>query len=143
MWTLNFLGKFQGLLPFVLRMTVGWHFASSAWHKMQAKGGKWDWGRSYVETWLSGHNVHLVTAILVLELVAGAGVLVGALTRWSALLLLVVCGYAVFHVYWGRGYRSPEDDFRVYAAAVLAVAAVGPGSLSVDRILFGKKALEG
>lgn len=141
MWTLPFLRKMQALLPLLLRLAVGWHFADAGFRELGGRT-KWDWGRSYIESWFSGHSFGLLTAILVVQFATGVGVLVGALTRWSALLLSLCLGYALFHIHWGKGFHASSEDVRLALAGALAVLFLGPGRFSVDRVLFGKRAME-
>lgn len=139
MWTLNFLNRFRIWLPAIFRAAVGWHFFDQGLQRAR-RAGVWDWGKTWVSTWGTSHSVIALYALVLLSLAGGAGLLAGALTRWSAILLLCVTGYTIFALSWNGGYASYHAEV-IYSAGALAVMFLGPGSLSVDRILFGKRAL--
>jgi putative oxidoreductase len=70
------------------------------------------------------------------EVVCGALLALGFLTRFSALVLVILMGVAFFLVH-GRalsGENSGELAF-VYLAGFLAIFLAGPGRFSVDRKL--------
>jgi putative oxidoreductase len=74
--------------------------------------------------------------VAIAEITLPVLLVLGFATRWTALALLVMTGviqlvvpegWANFHLYW--------------AAIALAIIALGPGPLSLDRLIFGRNAL--
>jgi putative oxidoreductase len=73
----------------------------------------------------------VVTAV---ELLGGLALILGAWTRWAGLLLAVDMGVAILLVRLPGGFFAP-DGFELeltLLACVLALAALGPGPISVD-----------
>jgi putative oxidoreductase len=146
MWTLQFLGKFQGLMPLLLRAMVGASFAFSHGYGKVAPGGSFDAGKAFVA---DPRVSSLAPAFLLYiaawtEFLAGFGVLLGLFTRWAAIGLLAVMCYAIFGVHWANGFAAQNSGYEqalTYAVMCLCLMAVGPGSLSLDRLFFQKAAL--
>ncbi len=73
------------------------------------------------------------------EFFGGLGVLLGFLTRWSALSLAVVMSVAIVKVHWSGGFFLPTGF--EYCAALLGMSLclffAGPGKISVDELLTG------
>jgi putative oxidoreductase len=76
-----------------------------------------------------------------LELVGGALLLVGLLTRPIALLLLFDMLGAMFLVHFRNGFFLPNGyEFTfILAATSLALAIAGPGALAVDPIIANRR----
>jgi putative oxidoreductase len=72
------------------------------------------------------------------ELVGGILLAVGLLSRVAAFFIMCTMATAVFKVHWGQGYQAMEPA-AVYAAVAVAFLLGGPGRISVDAMLFGKK----
>jgi len=104
------------------------------------------WGGSGIEgttallaSW--GLNPAHPLAILagVSELVGGAFLIVGGLTRWVALALIVEVGVAVWKVNYLNGLfltssGGPGVEYRlVLIGALLCLTLTGPGAVSVDE----------
>jgi putative oxidoreductase len=77
---------------------------------------------------------------------AGALFLLGFLTPFAALAIVVVMLVAIATVHWQNGFfvtkRGYEFNLTLLAVAV-AVAATGPGRLSVDRLIGWDDSLSG
>ncbi|BCT75331.1 membrane protein [Sinomonas cyclohexanicum] len=76
-----------------------------------------------------------------LELVGGALLIVGLLTRVAGVLLAVEMLSALFLVHVSAGMFVEKGGMElvlVLAAGAAAVALVGPGRLSLDAALFGR-----
>ena|SRR6266446_2855776 len=73
-------------------------------------------------------------AVGIVELVGGAALLIGLLTRYAALLLSVVMAVAMIVVHLPNGFFLPNGIEFVFAllAANLALLVGGPGELAVD-----------
>jgi putative oxidoreductase len=85
-----------------------------------------------------------LTAPLVagLELVGGALLLVGLLTRPIALLLTLDMLGAMFLVHFRNGFFLPNGyEFTfILAATSLALAVAGPGALAIDSTIANRRA---
>ena len=144
MWTLQFLGKFQGLLPLLLRAMVGASFAFvHGYDKMMGPDG-FDGGKDFVTQAANAAPTFLLYVGAWTEFLAGVGLVVGLLTRWAAVGILAVMCYAIFGVHWANGFAAENKGYEMalmYAVMSLCIMAVGPGSLSLDRLFFQKAAL--
>ncbi len=146
MWTLQFLGKFHGFVPLLLRALVGASFAFSHGYGKLFPDGSFDGGKAFVT---SPQASPLAPAFLLYiaawtEFLAGLGVLAGLLTRWAAIGILAVMTYAIFGVHWKNGFAAQNQGYEMalmYATMSLCIMALGPGSLSLDRLFFQKAAL--
>jgi putative oxidoreductase len=78
----------------------------------------------------------------ILECVGGGLLLIGLFTRPAALLLAAEMGIAIWKVKLVHGvFAVSEYQFELaLAAACVALATVGPGSLSVDHVMLGESA---
>ena len=142
MWTLNFLMKIQPLGLLVLRMLVGFAFFWE--HGLQQKllaGDGWDWGQTWVAQMSGVAPDALLYVACWTEFLAGAALALGLLTRWASLGLLAVMLYAILKVHCGDAYKAMEMAI-AYAGAALLFLTVGPGPISLDRVLFGREAVE-
>ena len=72
------------------------------------------------------------------ELVGGALVLAGLLTRLGALLLIPVMLVAVFGVHWSRGFFQPGGYEYAFTLALMCVSLLisGGGRFSLDDALM-------
>lgn len=144
MWTLQFLGKFQGFVPLLLRAIVGASFAfSHGYGKIVGPNG-FDGGRAFVDKMSATAPSFLLYIAAWTEFLAGLGVLAGLFTRWATIGLLCVMGYAIFKVHWSAGFSAQNGGYEMalcYATMSLCIMVLGPGSLSLDRLFFHKAAL--
>jgi len=139
MWSLNFLSRFPGVAPLILRLVVGFaFFAQHGLHKLRP--GDWDFGASFVEKMSGSAPAPLLYAAAWVEFLAGFALILGFVTRWAALGLLGVMLYAVVKVHGGGPFADMELGI-AYAGACLSIMFLGPGSFSLDRLFFGKEAL--
>lgn len=144
MWTLQFLGKFQGFVPLILRAMVGASFAfSHGYGKMMGPTG-FDGGASFVEKAGDVAPAFLLYVAAWTEFLAGIAIVAGLFTRWAAIGILCVMGYAIFKVHWAAGFSAQNQGYEMalcYAAMSVCILALGPGSFSLDRLFFQKAAL--
>jgi putative oxidoreductase len=148
MWTLQFLGKLQNLVPLLLRAMVGGAFAfSHGYGKMMGPDG-FDGGWTFVHGALDRTPgvapVFLLYIAAWTEFLAGAGLVLGLFTRWAAIGILCVMSYAILRVHWSAGFSVQNGGYEMalmYAVMSVCIMAVGPGSLSLDRLFFQKAAL--
>jgi putative oxidoreductase len=147
MWTLQFLGKLQGLLPLLLRAMVGASFALSHGYGKLFPGGSFDGGKAFAASGMAPSFLLYLGAWT--EFLAGLGLLAGLFTRWAAIGILAVMIYAIFGIHAGQGFAlhvvgtqaQGSEPALCYATMCLCIMAVGPGSLSLDRLFFQKAAL--
>jgi len=148
MLMLNFLGKAQELAPLALRIMLGVAFAFHGYGKLAPAAG-FDAGAAFADQAAALAPKPLLYLAAWTEFLGGLAVLAGLLTRWASLGLLAVMGYAIFRVHWSQGFVFQVKDGQAqgwefaaaYASMCIALAVVGPGSLSLDRLFFKKAAL--
>ncbi|MGH7163366.1 MAG: DoxX family protein [Planctomycetota bacterium] len=149
MWNLKFFAKFRGLVPLVLRLVLGFSFAfhhgldKLTQGDLADKVGPWDWGAEWITNASGMASTPLLYLAAYTEFFAGVGLFVGFLTRWSAVGICCVMGYAILKVHGLEIYGPPKGyEFALaYFAAAACVLFLGPGRFSLDRMVFGKEAV--
>ena len=136
MLSLPFLHGLKGFAPLVLRLGVGIVFLNYGL-------GKWNGGVEGVTGMLDGLGLPaagiLAWVLIITELVGGALLIVGLLTRfWSVgmvilLIVAILTMKAGAPIVGGEGATIALDLALMSGAAALAM--MGPGSLSLDRML--------
>jgi putative oxidoreductase len=123
---------------FLLRLVVGCAFLQHGWPLMQ-----------HPTAW--GNEAHIPALLQVLAALSEFGGalswIVGLLTRLSALGIFITMAVAVsMHMFvFGDPFVHPTggrsyEPAAVYLLVSLLLVVAGPGRISLDRILFGKKA---
>lgn len=76
-------------------------------------------------------------AVALVELLGGAAVLTGILTRWAGLLLAGDMAVAILRVRMAGGFFAPNGmEFELtLLGAALTLALIGPGKGPLDRLL--------
>lgn len=124
----------------ILRVIAGFIFAAHGWQK-------------YTEYTLAGTQGAFaqmgvpmadITAPVVatLELVGGIALIIGLLSRPVAALLALTMLGALVLVHASAGVFVANNGYElvlILAAAAAAIALAGPGRLSLDQVLFGRK----
>ena len=123
----------------VLRVITGFLFAAHGWQKFN----EFTIAGTQAAFAQMGVPVAQLAAPVVatLELVGGAALIVGVLTRVFATLLTLNMLGALFLVHASAGIFVEAGGFELVlllAGAALAVALGGAGRLSADRALFGR-----
>jgi putative oxidoreductase len=127
---MQFLDKLQVLALLLLRVAAGAIFFTHGWAKLAHTSGtmKMFTGMGF-PGWVG-------IAIGALETAGGLLLVLGLFTRIFALLLFIEMCVAIFAVHWKqvawwnvKGYELPL----ACAAISLALAAFGPGIVSIDR----------
>lgn len=83
----------------------------------------------------------LAPVVAFVELLGGAALVLGLLTRWAAVALAIDMLVAMVVVHLPNGFFLPSGiEFTlVLAAATLALAITGAGSYSLDALLPGRR----
>ncbi|MCG2620933.1 DoxX family protein [Arthrobacter sp. I2-34] len=124
----------------VLRIVVGFLFAAHGWQKFNQFTIAGTQG-AFAQMGVPAADL-VAPVIATLELVGGIALILGVLSRPFALLLTLNMLGALVLVHASAGVFVEAGGFElvlILAAAALAVALVGPGKLSVDNALFGRK----
>jgi uncharacterized membrane protein YphA (DoxX/SURF4 family) len=132
------LGRLSDLAPLVLRLVLGALMIAHGYQKLI--GGPAGFGRL-----LAGLGVPAATVmgyvVMYTELVGGALLVVGLLSRLAALALTVELVVAIALVkvdaglIAGRGMGSGAELDLAYIAGFLAILLGGPGRFSLDRLV--------
>jgi putative oxidoreductase len=127
------------LAALALRLVIGPIMAHQGWRK--ADGGM----SRFVDVVRGLEHVPVpevvAYAVVVIELVGGILITVGLLTRLWSLLLAGQMVSIVFEVKWDLGLFGPPGRGGGYAldlviaAGALALVLIGPGKMSLDRVL--------
>ena len=123
----------------ILRIVTGFLFAAHGWQKFNEftiAGTQ----AAFAQMGVPAANV-AAPVIATLELVGGVALILGVLTRVFAALLAVNMLGALFLVHAPAGIFAATGGYElvlILAAAAVAVALVGAGKVSVDKVLFGR-----
>lgn len=134
----NQLSKLPDLPLLFIRMVLAYGFFGTA--KM-----KW-MDINAIAEWFESINIPLPT--LNAYLAAGtesAGVILlflGLGTRLITLPLMIVMVVAIFAVHWGNGFEAGKNGIEIplyYLVMLFTLFIIGPGKISIDQLLKGKK----
>ena len=123
----------------ILRVVAGFLFAAHGWQKFSEftiPGTQ----AAFTQMGVPAAQV-AAPVVATLELVGGIALILGVLTRVFAALLAVDMLGALFLVHASAGVFAATGGYElvlILAAAALAVALVGAGKVSVDKVLFGR-----
>ena len=133
---MKFLDSLQSLTLLLLRAALGLVFLTHGYPKLAGSGPAMQ--SFFMQHGLPGWFVYVAGVI---ELFGGGLLLLGLFTRGAALFLVAEMGVAIWKVHFAKGYLAVHDyEFPlVLAAACLALASTGAGTLSLDRTIFGGK----
>ena len=131
---MKFLDSLQPLGLLVLRAALGLIFFTHGYPKLIRSNVEMQ--HFFLQHGLPAQFVYVAG---VLEAFGGALLVVGLFTRPAALLLAIEMGVAIWKVHSSGGIMAVHlYEFPLaLAAACLALATVGPGSISVDEGLLG------
>lgn len=134
-WSRIFASYFTWAAPLAARITVGWEFLWSGWGKLhnmpQMIGYFRDWGIPYPE---------IVTPFAAwVEFVGGFLLLVGLLTRFASVPMMIVMVVAIVAAKAGKidslkTFLSFEETCYFVMFAWLGIA--GPGPVSLDHLVL-------
>lgn len=133
--------KLNWVAPLVARVTLGVLFVSTGWgkvHDLDKVAG------FFAELGIPAPYPNAVM-VSFLELVGGALLLVGLASRLMALPLIASMSVAILTAQRDQIGGLPDLFGLVewtYLALLLWVAASGPGKVSLDHVLFGRRAAD-
>jgi len=120
-----------GMLP--LRVVVGLVFVMHGGQKLFV------WGLSGTTGGMTQMGIPLpgLAAVVVtfVEILGGLAIITGLFTRWAGALLAIDMTVAILKVRLGAGFIGGYELELTLLGAALTLAAVGPGGVSVDRLL--------
>ncbi|HLC62229.1 MAG TPA: DoxX family protein [Candidatus Nanoarchaeia archaeon] len=126
----------------LLRIALGFIFAYHGYMKLFVPGGfKMTAGfmtSIFGVSPLTGALLALVVSIA--EFVGGIFLIAGFLAKWASMVLIINMLVALFKVHLKNGFLIVNGGFEFVAALIIALLVIllnGPGSLSLDRIVFG------
>lgn len=131
---MNFLARLQPVGLLALRIALGVIFVTHGYPKLIRSNI--DMQHFFAQHGLPAQFVYVAG---VLEAFGGALLALGLFTRPAALLLAIEMGVAIWKVHSSGGILAVhlyEFPFAL-CAACLALATVGPGTISVDEGLLG------
>ena len=131
------LRSYEAYAPVVLRVVLGIIMAAHGWSKLS--GGPGTGFASMLENQGLFAPVALAWLVTLVELVGGIALIVGLLTRISAVLISAVLVVAIILVksdmgLIAQGGAGAELDLAILAG-LIALVILGPGPLSVDQAL--------
>ncbi|KQR00290.1 hypothetical protein ASF72_15660 [Arthrobacter sp. Leaf141] len=123
-----------------LRIVLGFIFAAHGWQKFN----EWTIAGTQASFGKMGVPAAEIAApaAAVLELAGGIALILGILTRVVAALLVIDMLGALFLVHASAGVFAANGGYELVlllAAAAFTLALTGPGRVSLDRALFGRK----
>ncbi|GAB3266890.1 DoxX family protein [Arthrobacter pigmenti] len=124
----------------LLRVVVGVVMAMHGWQKVSqfTIAGT---TKSFAQMGVPAADV-IAPVVAYLELFGGIALILGLLTRPVALLLAGVMAGALVLVHLPAGFFAAKGGYElvlILGAAALALALTGPGRISVDRAIFGRR----
>ena len=144
--SLSSLSRLAGLGPLAARVIIGVIMAAHGLQKLQ--GGPANFGGLLGQLGIPAPTL-MAYVVTFVELVGGILLIVGLLSRLSALLLTINLTVAVLLVKTGVGLLSPMGSPGVGAeldlaliAGLLVVLFAGPGRFSLDHVLGIERAPE-
>ena len=134
-WSRVFAGYFTWAGPLAVRIVVGWVFLWSGWTKLNALPRMIEnfreWGIPAAEFFTP-----LASGI---EFVGGILLLIGLLTRFAAVPMMIVMAVAIISAKWAD-VDSLETflgfDEVAYFAMFAWLAIAGPGPVSIDHVVL-------
>jgi putative oxidoreductase len=97
------------------------------------------YAQKFLDPFGIGHTASLALSVFA-EFFVSMLIVLGLVTRWSALVLIINMTVAFIGVHKGAlsGEHGGELAF-LYLMAYVVLFLAGPGRFSVDKLLFGKK----
>lgn len=102
-----------------------------------------DYAAAFPDPFGIGHTASLALSVFA-EFFCSLLLVLGLITRWGALVLIINMAVAFFGAHGGalKGQGSGELAF-VYLMAYVVIFIGGPGNCSLDKLIFGRKKVAG
>jgi len=123
----------------LLRIVVGFVFLVHGWNKFAVGFDAVSSG--FAEMGIPG-PLPAAVAVALLEILAGAALLLGLWTRIAAALLSIDIAGAIYFAHWANGFFVSNGGFEfalVLLTALVAFQLTGPGVPALDQILGRQK----
>ena len=123
----------------LLRVTLGFIFAYHGYLKLLVPGGFKGTVAFFTAIGIP-LPVYSALVVSIVEFVGGIFLIAGFLAKWTSMLIMIDMLAALFKVHLKNGFLIVNGGFEFVAALIVALAVIllnGPGSLSLDRIVFG------
>jgi putative oxidoreductase len=132
----KYLSRLQWLGLVFLRIALGIIFFTHGYPKLAHLRGNAQMQSFFVEHGLPWYFLYVAG---VLEVFGGTLVLLGLFTRPTAVLLALEMCVAILKVHSGHGIFGVHDyEFPLtLATACFLLATTGPGTFSLDQVIFG------
>ena len=122
----------------LLRIALGLVFAYHGYLKLFVPGG---FKGTIAFFTAIGIPLPLYSALLVsiVEFAGGIFLIAGFLAKWASIVLIIDMLVALFKVHLKNGFLIANGGFEFVAALIFSLLAIllnGPGSLSLDRVIF-------
>ena len=134
------LSRFATLAPLVLRLVLGVIMAAHGWQKLVGDGPA-AFGRNMLAGLDLPVPVLLGFVVTFVELVGGVALILGVLTRLSALLLTINLIVAIVLVkvdvglIAGQGGGAGAELDLAIVAGLVSILLLGPGPISLDHVM--------
>lgn len=132
--------RLLAVAQFILRLSIGFLFAAHGWQKFSQftiEGTT----ASFAQMGVPAAGI-VAPVVATLELVGGIALILGIATRVSGALLALDMVGAIVTAHAQAGIFVTNGGFELVlalGAAAAALALMGPGSWSVDQLIFGRK----
>lgn len=137
---MNDLFTSTSIALFILRVGTGLIFIPHGYPKMTGRGNQEKHGRASLTQSIArlGFPFPYALAIVVgtIEFIGGLMLIVGLLTQWVSLALAFVMVVAAARNFFQNSFVGSADFPFSLLVATLALALLGSGTLSFDRVLF-------
>ena len=132
---MKFLNSLQPLALLLVRIALGIIFLTHGYPKLAKSAAGMQ--AMFIQHGLPGYFVYVAG---VLEVFGGGLLILGLFTRAAGLLLTIEMLVAILKVHSAGGILAVHNyEFPLsLAVAAFALAAIGPGLISVDAALFGE-----
>ena len=141
----RFFATINSLAPTILRLGLAMVFCVHGGQKTLGWMGGVGWNGTLAQ-WTDPHGLNLsypfAVAGILAEVVGAAGMLLGFLTRFAALVIACQMAAAIATVHWQAGFLAPKGYEYPLTLGIVALALMccGGGKFSVDR-LFSRRLL--
>ena len=136
----RFFATVDSFAPTILRLLLAVVFGVHGGQKTLGWMGGAGWSGTLAQ-WTDPHGLNLdypfAAAGILAEVAGAAGMLLGLLTRFAALLIACQMAAAIAAIHWQAGFLAPKGYEYPLTLGVVALALMcsGGGKFSMDRLL--------